>query len=157
LLHDAKLTLAEGAVALWPRVKGRLFERMLAAIAARSGLRTDVPFEQLTARERRIVMQGAGEAWIEVHQTPGVGSQESGRDRGIATFKFQYKGLYPSLEEAARLSPAMRGQLDHLVDEVECSVCDGSRLNELAAAVRLRNKTIGELCRLPLATLLEEF
>jgi excinuclease ABC subunit A len=149
LLRDPKLTLAEGAVALWPNVKSPLFRRMLAALAAHSGIRTDVSLEQLSARERRIVMQGAGEEWIDV--PPG------GAVDGPPAFRFQYKGLYPALEEAARLSPTMRGQLDHLVDEVECSVCDGSRLSELAAAVRLRDKTIGELCRLPLATLLEEF
>jgi excinuclease ABC subunit A len=149
LLHDPKLTLAEGAVALWPNVKSPLFQRMLAALAAHSGVRTDVPLEQLSARERRIVMQGAGEEWIDV--PPG------GAANGQPAFRFQYKGLYPALEEAARLSPTMRGQLDHLVDEVECSVCDGSRLSELAAAVRLHDKTIGELCRLPLTTLLEEF
>jgi len=76
---------------------------------------------------------------------------------GKPLFRFQYKGLYPALEEAARLSPAMRGQLDHLVGDVECSVCGGSRLNTLAAAVRLRDRTIGEICRVPLAKLLEEF
>jgi excinuclease ABC subunit A len=149
LLRDPKLTLAGGAVALWPNPKSQLFGRMLAALATHSGFRTDVPFDQLSARERRTVMQGAGEEWIDVPASGTANTQGS--------FRFQYKGLYPALEEAARLSPAMRGQLDHLVDEVECSICDGSRLNELAAAVRLRDKTIGELCRLPLATLLEEF
>ena len=76
----------------------------------------------------------------------------SGRSNATARhplFRFQYKGLYPALEEAARLSPAMRGQLDHLIDEVECSVCGGSRLNELAAAVRLRDRTIDDI--VPLA------
>ncbi len=71
-------------------------------------------------------------------------------------FRFQYKGLYPALEEAARLSAAMRGQLDHLIDEVECSACSGSRLNELASAVRLRDRTIDDLCRLPLGKLLAD-
>ena len=71
-------------------------------------------------------------------------------------FRFQYKGLYPALEEAARLSPAMRGTLEHLIDEVECSACSGSRLSELASAVRLRDRTIDDLCRLPLGKLLAE-
>ncbi len=119
---------------------------MLSALAAHANLRTDVPFDQLASRERRIVMHGTGEDWINV----------SGQGQSAA-FRFQYKGLYPAFEEAARLSPTMRGQLDHLVDEVECAVCGGSRLNELAAAVRLRDRTIGELCRLPLEKLLAEF
>ena len=75
----------------------------------------------------------------------------------IRAFRFQYKGLYPALEEASRVSPSFRAKLEHLVDEVECSVCGGSRLRDDAAAVRLRGRTIDELCRLPLGRLLEEF
>jgi excinuclease ABC subunit A len=146
LVRDAKVSLAEGAIALWPDLKQPLFKRMLNALAAHASLRTDVPFDQLSTRERRVVMHGIGEDWIEV--------PEKGQAGG---FKFQYKGLYPALEEAARLSPTMRGHLDHLVDEVECALCGGSRLNELAAAVRLRDRTIGEFGRMPLDKLLAEF
>ena len=64
-------------------------------------------------------------------------------------FRFQYKGLYPALEEASRVSPGFRSRLEHLVDEVECTVCGGSRLRDDAAAVRLRGRTIDEFCRLP--------
>ncbi len=137
LIRDPKLSLAGGAIALWPDMKSPLAARMLAALSTHCNLRSDVPFDQLTSRERRIVMHGAGDEWID------VGGQ----------FRFQYKGLYPALEEAARLSPAMRGKLDHLVDDVECSACGGSRLNALAASTRLRDRTIDEICRLPLGTL----
>ncbi|HEY2762118.1 MAG TPA: excinuclease ABC subunit A, partial [Pirellulales bacterium] len=146
LIHDPKLSLADGAVAVWPALKGSLFKQMLAALAAHTGVRADVPFDQLTSRERRVVMHGTGEDWIEVR------SKSQG-----TVFRFQYKGLYPALEEAARLSATMRGQLDHLVDDVECALCGGSRLNELAASVRLRDLTVGELCRLPLDKLMAEF
>ncbi|GAF89620.1 unnamed protein product, partial [marine sediment metagenome] len=74
-------------------------------------------------------------------------------------FRFQYKGLYPALGEAARLSQRLRGRLDHLVDEVECSVCAGSRLRDDAAAVQLAglgDRTVDELCRLSLGRLAEE-
>ncbi|HEY2881132.1 MAG TPA: excinuclease ABC subunit A, partial [Pirellulales bacterium] len=157
LLRDPKLTLSEGAVALWPAVKKPLFARMLAALAAHTGLRTDVPFDQLTSRERRIVMHGAGDDWITVTIADSKLASGGKPDTGETVFcRFQYKGLYPALEEAARLSPTMRGALDHLIDEVECSACSGSRLNELAAAVRLRDRTIDDLCRLPLGKLLAD-
>ncbi len=74
-----------------------------------------------------------------------------------ALFRFQYKGLYPALEEASRISPSLRTKLEHLVDEVECTVCGGSRLRDDAAAVRLRDRTIDELCRMPLGRLLHNF
>ncbi|HZZ29227.1 MAG TPA: excinuclease ABC subunit UvrA, partial [Pirellulales bacterium] len=170
LVRDPKLSLADGAIALWPNVGRPLFKQMLTALAAHTGLRTDVPFDQLSSRERRIVMHGLGEDWLDVRGTQKAESRkQKAVETGLAAtrkgatsespplFRFQYKGLYPALEEAARLSPTMRGQLDHLVDEVECAVCDGSRLNELAGAVRLRDQTIGELCRQPLNKLWADF
>ena len=54
--------------------------------------------------------------------------------------------MYPALDEAARLSAALRGKLNHLIDEVECSACSGSRFRDDAAAMRdSSGKTIDEL------------
>ena len=189
LLHDPKLTLAQGAVALWPSASNRLFAAMLEALARGTGIPLDVPFEQLGARHRRLVMHGTGQQWFDVWLNEGQGTGGEGRgtrDAGeqpspaaplpkgevrasVAPLpigegrkqpvlvRFQYAGLYPALEEASRLAPAFRSRLEHFIDEVECSVCGGSRLRDDAAAVRLRGRTIDELCRLPLGALLGEF
>jgi excinuclease ABC subunit A len=151
LLHDPKLTLATGAIALWPNVDNRLFQAMLAAISTHAGVPTDVPFEQLTAKQRRIVLHGTGEDWISVYAT--AKRKQSAR----ALFRFQYKGLYPALDEASKLSPGLRSKLDHLVDEVECSTCGGSRLRDDAGAVRFRERTMDAICRTPLGDLLNQF
>ena len=82
--------------------------------------------------------------------------QKSATDDGNVLLRFQYKGLYPALEEASRTSPAMRSKLEHLVDEVECSVCGGTRLRDDAAAVRLGGLSIDDLCRMPLGRLTAE-
>ncbi len=149
LLRSPKLTLAGGAVALWPNGAGRIFARMLQAFSRDTGVPLDVPFEELAGRHRRLIFQGTGEQWFDC--------PAAGHDAGEPELRFQYKGLYPALEEASRLSPAFRAKLEHLVDEVECSVCGGSRLRDDAAAVRLRGRTIDDFCRLPLKRLLEEW
>ncbi|HTU24208.1 MAG TPA: excinuclease ABC subunit UvrA, partial [Pirellulales bacterium] len=148
LLRDPKLTLREGAVALWPDAGSPLFEAMLTALGRHAALPLDVPFEELTVKQRRVVMHGLGDEWIEVR--PSGKSKAAG-----AVFRFQYKGLYPALEEATRLSPSLRSRWEHLVDEVDCSVCGGSRLRDDASAVRLLDRTIHQLCRLPLGALLD--
>ncbi|NLF08595.1 MAG: excinuclease ABC subunit A, partial [Pirellulaceae bacterium] len=184
LLRDPKLTLAEGAVALWPSGENRIFAAMLAAFARDTGIPTDVPFEQLGGQHRRLIFHGTGDRWFVVE---GRGETEEGREeRGegrvsscneqqarIITkkklplpsplsslpsdaFRFQFKGLYPALDEGSRRSPSMRAKLEHLVDEVECAVCCGSRLRDDAAAVRLNDRTIDEFCRLPMGRLLAE-
>ena len=151
LLRDPKLTLRQGAVALWPSVSEPLFAAMLDAMSRHFNLPVDVPFDALTARQRRAVMYGADDEWIVV-DPPGKAKKND-----PPLFRFQYKGLYPALEEASRLSQAMRSKLDTLVSEVECSVCGGSRLRDDAAAMRLRDKTIDQINRLPLGELLADF
>ncbi|MFP6666981.1 MAG: excinuclease ABC subunit UvrA [Pirellulales bacterium] len=143
LLSDAKLTLAEGAVAVWPHVNNRMFAAMLRALSRQADIPIDVPFDQLTARQRRIVLYGSGERWIDV----------AAKRSKLPEFRFKYKGLYPALDEASRLSPRFRAKLEHLVDEVECSDCGGSRLRDDAAAMRFRGSTIDDVCRLPLGQL----
>ncbi len=151
LLRDPKRTLAQGAVALWPEVDNRLFQQMLKAWCDHTGVPTDVPFDQLPLRQRRLVMHGTGDALIDVLPSGAKGKAAA------PLFRFQYKGLYPALEEASKLSPALRMRLEHMVDEVECSTCGGSRLRDDAAAVRFQDRTIDEVCRTPLGTLLKQW
>ena len=146
LLSDSKRTLAEGAVALWPDVSHRVSRWMLAALARATGIPLDVSYQQLSARHRRLIMHGLPETWLDVYP------EEPDRGDG-PLFSFQFKGLYPALEEAARLSPSFRSRLEHLIDEVTCSVCAGSRLRDDASAVRFQGSTLDELCRLPLREL----
>ena len=146
LLRNPRLSLAQGAVSLWPAQGNGVFQRMLEAFSHGTGIPIDVPFDELSGRHRRIIFYGTGEQWFDVR-----GKSDA------AAFRFQYKGLYPSLEEASRVSPAFRTKLEHLVDEVECSVCGGSRLRDDAAAVQLRGRTVDELCRMSLGRLLNEF
>ena len=154
LLHDPKQTLAQGAIDLWPRTDSRLFQNMLAAFCRSTGIPADVPFDQLAARHRRAIFHGTGGQWFDVD---GDKSNKKTKTATSPQLRFQYKGLYPALEEASRMSTRLRGRLEHLVGEVECSECCGSRLRDDAAAVQLRGRTIDEICRIPLGRLTKEF
>lgn len=156
LLADPKRTLAEGAVALWPDPSGNLFRRMLEAWCRATGVPPNIPFEQLASRHRRLILHGTGEQWFEVPAEPAASGDTPGSPRR-ALLRFQYKGLYPALEAASRISPSLRARLENFVDEVECTVCSGSRLRDDAAAVQLRGYTIDEICRWPLGRTLEFF
>ena len=148
LIRDAKKSLAEGALDLWPDLANPLAKGMLEALAAGTNLSLDKPFEQLNVRERRVILHGAGDQWFEV---PGA------KKSAPPILRFQFKGLYPTLEEASRLSPSLRARLEQFVGEVECSVCGGTRLRDDAAAVRFRERQLDELCRQPLGPLLAWF
>jgi excinuclease ABC subunit A len=153
LIRDPKLTLIEGALLVWPGIEQPLSQQMLQALSAHTGIPVDVPYEQLSARQRRTLLHGTGDDWIDVW------SQERHGDRSppaTCLFRFQFKGLYPALEEASRLSPRSRSLLEHLIGEIECNECGGSRLRDDSAAVRFRDQTIDVYCRQPLGQLLEQ-
>jgi len=147
LLSDPQFTLAEGAIALWPDLDIKLSQQMLQALSEGGGVPLDVPFNKLTARHRRLLLHGAGEQWFEIKSGKGKSAR--------VLFRFQFKGLYPALEEASRLSPSLRSKLQAFIDEVPCAACDGSRLRDDAAAMRYRDLEIGDFCRLPLGSLLD--
>ena len=153
LLRSTQLTLAEGAILAWPGLDQPLFGAMLQALSAQTGLPLDVPYNQLTPRQRRTVLYGTGEEWIEV-KTTGGGKRKAGTASSV--FRFQYKGLYPALEQASRISPRLRTKLEEFVGEIECSECGGSRLRDDASSVRFQGRTIDGFCRLPLRQLLDE-
>jgi excinuclease ABC subunit A len=155
LLRDPKLSLSQGAVALWPGASSRLFAGMLESFSRGTGIPIDVPYDQLGGKHRRLIMHGTGEQWFEVSPSQSVDQRRSRGDLPI--LRFQYKGLYPALEEASRVSPSLRGRLEHLVDEVDCTVCGGSRLRDDAAAMRFRGRVIDEICRQPLGRMLADF
>ncbi|MBP90824.1 MAG: excinuclease ABC subunit A [Planctomycetaceae bacterium] len=161
LLRDPKLTLAEGAVALWPDLAKPISKLMLEALSRQAGVPLDVPFDQLSSRHRRIIMYGAGEEWIDVIADCGLRNADSKDNpkteirnpKSTPLFRFQFKGLYLALDEASKLSPTFRNRLGQFVDDVDCSTCSGSRLRDDASAVKFRNRTIDQYCRLPLGEL----
>jgi excinuclease ABC subunit A len=159
LLRDANLTLAKGALLVWPDATLDISQQMLAALSAHTGVPIDVPYNDLSPRQRRVVLFGTGEEWIQVgeslrdsHRKP----QTAARRDAATWFRFQYKGLYPALEEASKLSPRLRGLLEQFVGEIDCSECGGSRLRDDAASVRFRNRTLDQIGRTPLGELLDQ-
>jgi excinuclease ABC subunit A len=152
LIADPRRSLEAGAVAAWPDpADNELFRRMLAAMSRDLGIPLDVPFEKLDPRHQRYVLFGAGDRWIALDAV----AQQPANSGSPA--RFQYKGLYPAVEEAARVSFAYRVKLEHLAGEVACSACRGSRLRDDAAAVQFGGKTLHEICELPLGECLAFF
>ncbi len=163
LLRDEELTLAQGALLLWPSLNNDLAKAMLEALSAHTDIPLDTPYRKLTARQRRTILYGTDEEWIEVAlpspppKTKRKTAKKKTTKKAAAgpSIRFQFKGLYPALEEASKLSPRLRTTLEHLVDEIECSECGGSRLRDDASAVQFRGLTIEQIVRAPLGELVE--
>ncbi|MEM7473883.1 MAG: excinuclease ABC subunit UvrA, partial [Planctomycetota bacterium] len=153
LLVDSHLSLREGAIRLWPALDANsksdnaptdLASPMLEAFCKAVGIPMDEPVENLTSGQRRSILHGTADRWYSVETAKGI------------QFDFQWKGLFPALEHASRLSPQLRTKLNPFVAEVACSACDGSRLNIDAAAAKFRGLTVGDYTQGTLAWLHEQ-
>jgi excinuclease ABC subunit A len=175
LIRDPQRSLRDGALAAWPPLTAdNPFLPFAEALARHAGFSLDTPFEQLDPAHQRILLHGTGEAWIPLEcgmRNSGCGIEGENRKAKSRTRKdtssiphsafriphFQYKGLFPAIDEASRVSFVYRHRLDHLVSEVPCSTCGGSRLRDDAAACRFLGYTLGHLCDLPLGQTLALF
>ena len=149
LIRDASLSLLEGALDLWPDLSQPLSKAMLKALCQTTGLPGDVPLNELSGLQQRVLFEGTGEKWIDVKRprgTPGRGPW----------FSFQFKGLEEACEDASRMVAAVRRKVDAVMGEVPCSECGGSRLTAEASAVTLWKRTLDVWCRMPLGRLANE-
>lgn len=145
IVANPNLSLAQGAVTGWPNPQTNpAFAAVLQAMTDELSIPCDVPWYQLSPPQQRAILQGTGERWFSV-LFPGMPNP----------IRVQYKGLYPAIEEATRLSYDYRSRFMDLVGERPCSVCNGDRIRDDAAAVRLGDKTLPELCRRPLNEVLD--
>jgi excinuclease ABC subunit A len=167
LIRDPALTIRQGAVGGWPDLgPGSPWLPFAEAIARHAGFDLDTPYENLQPAHQRAVLHGTGDNWLAL--AGGDPPRANGRRQpaGAATSRltpavrpahFQYKGLFPAVDEASRVSFVYRQRLDHLVDEIPCPACHGSRLRADAAATRFAGRTIGDLSALPLGDALRLF
>ncbi|MBB3207402.1 excinuclease ABC subunit A [Rhodopirellula rubra] len=155
LMGTPQQTLADGGALLWPKNDQAVSRWMLRALSRSTNIPIDQPIELLTLSQKRMLFHGLGPRWIEVRRSDAT---ETDRESETATkghpgdilFRYQFKGFYPALEEASRLTPGLRAKLETFVAEIDCSVCNGSRLRDDSAAVKFRGHTIGDLVHMPL-------
>ena len=138
LVTSPERSLREGAIGAWPDPERQaVFGRLLEAVARAFGVSLDEPWYRLTADQQRRILYGDDNCWIDV---PSEG----------AALRIRYRGIYPAMEQASRLSWDYRKRLADMAGEKDCSACGGTRLNEIAAAVQLNGVTLPQLSRMPL-------
>ena len=140
LVPDDSLTIDEGAVAPWQSLMWSLMKD----IAREMGVRTDVPWRELTDRERDIVLHAPPEKHHMVYQ---MKTGESGE----MDFTF-FNAIY-TVENALKNVKDEKGmkRVAKFLKEGPCPDCGGTRLSERARDPRLRGLSLDEACRMTLA------
>ena len=145
IVPDESLSIDEGAVRPWQTLMWSLMKD----IARDLGVRTDVPFRELTEKERNIVFHGPA---IKKHML--YQNQKSG---AAGEMDFTYFNAVYTVENALSKVKDEKGmkRVEKFLKEEVCPECGGSRLSEAARAPRLRGIGLDEACKMTLLELVD--
>ena len=145
LVPDESLTIDEGAVAPWQPLMWSLMKD----IAREMGVRTDVPFRELTERERDIVFHGPAVKKNIIYQNRTSGA--------AGDMDFTYFNATYTVENALSKVKDEKGmkRVEKFLRQGVCPDCGGTRLSDAARAPRLRGISLAEACEMTLTDLCE--
>ena len=144
LVPDETLTIDQGAVAPW----GSLMWSLMKDIAREMGVRTDVPFKDLTPEEKEIVYHGPAEKKHILYRNE--------KTNNFAEMDFTYYNAVYSVENALAKVKDETGmkRVEKVLKEDVCPDCGGTRLSEAARAPLLRGINLAQACQMTLAELI---
>ena len=145
LVPDESLTIDEGAVAPW----NSLMWSLMTDVCRAMGVRTDVPFRELTEEEKEIVYNGPAEKKHIFYKA------KKSNQAGELDFTY-YNAVY-TVENALSKVKDEKGmkRVEKFLKEDVCPDCGGSRLSESARAPKLMGISLDEACRMTLSDLAE--
>ena len=138
-----ELSLAAGAIRGWDK-RNQFYFQMLVSLAAHYDFDVDTPFEQLPEEVRNVVLFGSGRQVIRFRYLNEKGTRFD-RDH-------TFEGIIPNLERRYKEtdSVAVREELAKCISNSSCPHCAGTRLRTEARHVRVGEKTLHDISRLPL-------
>lgn len=143
LVPNDSLTIDEGAVAPW----NTLMWSLMTDVCREMGVRTNVPFKELTKQEKDIVFHGPAEKKHIFYHAKN--SNQAGE------LDFTYFNAVYTVENALSKVKDEKGmkRVEKFLKEDICPDCHGSRLNERARAPKLQGISLAQACEMTLSQL----
>ena len=143
LVPDDSLTIDGGAVAPW----NSLMWSLMTDVCREMGVRTDVPFRDLTEREKEIVFHGPAEKKHIFYHAKN--SNQAGE------LDFTYYNAVYTVENALAKVKDEKGmkRVEKFLKEDVCPECGGTRLSAAARAPLLRGIPLSDACAMTLSAL----
>ena len=144
LVPDESLSIDEGAVAPW----NSLMWSLMTDVCREMGVRTDVPFKDLTPEEREIVFHGPAEKKHILYHS------KTTNQAGELDFTY-YNATY-TVENALSKVKDEKGmkRVEKFLKEESCPHCHGTRLSEAARQPLLRGISLADACKMTLSELI---
>jgi len=167
LIPDRTKSIREGGLPVWweGHTASHPVLDMLAHVGRVFGFTVDTPLEEMTQEQLNVLMYGS-DRWIDYEQgdtktyARSAGSQgdthrsarrgrASSDKNATPSFSFQFRGIFPTVELAARYAYQFP-ELGRFLQPVSCSVCAGGRLRKESLAVLVEELSIADFCGLPI-------
>ncbi|MBQ8090473.1 MAG: excinuclease ABC subunit UvrA, partial [Pyramidobacter sp.] len=144
LVPDESLTIDEGAVAPW----NSLMWSLMTDVCRAMGVRTDVPFRELTERERDIVFHGPAEKKHIFYKSKSTDT--------AGELDFTYFNAIRTVENALAKVKDEKGmkRVEKFLKLGVCPDCGGTRLSDAARAPLLRGISLAQACEKSLTELI---
>ena len=145
LVPDDSLTIDKGAVAPW----NSLMWTLMTDVCRAMGVRTDVPFRDLTDAEKEIVYHGPA---VKKHI---LYKAKSSNQAGELDFTY-FNAVY-TVENALAKVKDEKGmkRVEKFLKEDLCPDCHGTRLSAAARTPKLRGISLDEVCAMTLSALVK--
>ena len=142
LIPDESLSIDEGAVAPW----NSLMWSLMTDVCRAMGVRTDIPYRDLTAEEKEIVRRGP---MVKKH----IFYRPKKADTATAgEMDFTYYSATATVLNALNKVTDEKGmkRVEKFLKEEVCPDCGGTRLSDAARAPKIRDLSLDQVCRMPL-------
>lgn len=145
LVPNDSLTIDDGAVAPW----NSLMWSLMTDVCREMGVRTDVPFRDLTEQEKDIVYHGPA---VKKHLF-----YKSKNTENAGELDFTYFNAVYTVENALAKVKDEKGmkRVEKFLKEDICPECHGTRLSAAARAPKLRGISLDEVCNMTLSELVD--
>lgn len=145
LVPDENLTIDEGAVAPW----GTLMWSLMTDVCREMGVRTNIPFKDLTDKEKDIVYNGPAEKKHIFYKAKNT------NQAGELDFTY-YNAVYTVENALSKVKDekSMK-RVEKFLKQDICPGCGGTRLSEKARTPKILGISLDEACKMTLSDLVD--
>lgn len=151
VIADPSLSLDEGAIAPWAGARSHYFDALLTGVADLGGFATEVPFSELKAKDKKLLLYGTGTKKVDIKYRNRFGRSRS--------YSSAFEGVIPWLQRrhGEADSDYGREQIEQYMREVACPSCHGQRLKPESLAVTIDGLSIADVSNLSIGDAVEFF
>jgi len=144
VVPNPQLSILDGAIAPWGDDPANWYRFMLRGVAEHYDFSLSTPWHKIPEDAKQVLLHGSGRKEFRYRY-----EHSSGRGRGEYTGRFE--GVLPNLERRYRQtkSSAVREWIDQYMSVLPCPECGGSRLKKESLAVKIRDRSIYDIVRMP--------